>query len=369
VQGGTKGALRYVWQLDGKSQRGSGEKWTYQPSFEDGGETPKTVEVIISDSANHRVQQHWQVDVRNVNRPPQIRSVTPRAKSLEMAANTTQDFAVEATDADRDDRLTYTWLVNGQEVAGEKRWQFHSPATPGSYTIAAEVADGAGTKQRQVWEVLVKAVVPPPQPPAWKLSEPQEGRLKVQAGQPYDFSVVAEVTGGKEGQAELRYLWTVNGETQTVRDGRFRFVETARPGTYEVVAVAISPQGLKSTPKRWLVEIQPLPPPPAGPSPLSEAEVQAWLELYRRAFEEKNTNRLVQLGTHTQTQADALAQVLRTYRSYRAAVIDVSIRCEGMQATLAFKRRDTMEGETKDTDTITFGLEKRTDGQISVIRR
>lgn len=370
VEGGAKGPRRYLWQLDGKSQRGDGNRWTYQPSYDDGGgETPKTVEVVVADSANHRVQQRWQVNVRNVNRPPQIQNVTPRTKTLEMTVQATQDFAVDASDDDRDDRLAYVWMVNGQEVTREKRWQFRAPSTPGPYTIAAEVSDGAGVTQQHVWEVLVKAVIPPAQPPVWKLSDPQEGRLSVQAGQPHDFSVTAEIAeAGKASRVELRYMWTVNGETQSVSDGRFRLVETTRPGTYEIVAVAIGPQGLKSPPKRWTVEIQPLPP-PSSTALLSEAEVRMWLEMYRRAFAEKNTNTLVQLGTHTQAQADGLAQLLRSYRSYQVTVGDVSIRCEGMQATLMFKRRDTMEGETRDTDLITFALEKGTDGRITVVRR
>ena len=367
VQGGIKGPLRYLWQLDGKPQRGDGGQWTYQPTYEDGGGTPKTVGVIVTDSANHRVQQQWQIDVHDVNRPPQIQSATPRPRSLEIPTNATQDFAVEAIDLDRDDHLTYAWLVNGQEVTHEKRWQFRAPSTPGTYTIVAEVSDVAGVKRQQVWEVLVKAVLPPVQPPLWKLSEPQEGRLKVQTGQGQDFLVVAEMAeGGQGNRTELRYVWTVNGETRPVREGRFRLLETSRPGMYEVVAVAIGPQGLKSIPKRWTVEVQPLPQPSGL---LSEAEVRTWLETYRRAFEEKNTAQLVQLGTHSQTQADALAKTLLNYRLYRVAVIDVSIRCEGSQADLTFKRRDTMEDYTKDTDLITFGLEKGTDGRISVVRR
>ena len=176
-----------------------------------------------------------------------------------MTVNTTQDFAVEAGDPDRDDRLTYLWSLNGQEVTREKRWQFRAPPTPGTYTVEVEVSDLAGVNKQQVWKVIVKAIPFSSRPPVWRFSEPGEGRLRVQVGQPQNFAVVADMSEGTQGgRTELRYVWAMNGETQPVREGRFRLTDTSRPGTSEVVAVAISPEGLKSVPKRWTVEFVPL---------------------------------------------------------------------------------------------------------------
>ena len=53
-----KGVLRYVWYLNGKEQVSSGNEWIYEPSFEEGDDNIKTVDVTIIDSGNQKVNQH-----------------------------------------------------------------------------------------------------------------------------------------------------------------------------------------------------------------------------------------------------------------------------------------------------------------------
>ncbi|NOT52963.1 MAG: hypothetical protein HOP18_00015 [Deltaproteobacteria bacterium] len=161
-----KGALRYAWRVNGRAQSATGAEWTYSPGFADGTEPLKRVEVRITDSENQTTTETWRVRVREVNHPPRIVRASPNAeRSVEMTTGETQEFTVNATDPNRDDRLAYVWSLDGQEVARSERWRFHAPATAGDHQVSVEIQDREGLKQQHVWRVLVKAVVPPPEPP------------------------------------------------------------------------------------------------------------------------------------------------------------------------------------------------------------
>lgn len=170
-----KGALRYAWRVDGRAQSATGAEWTYSPGFADGTELLKRVEVRITDSDDQTVTETWRVRVREVNQPPRIVRVSPDAeRAVEMTTGVVQEFTVNATDPDRDDRLAYVWSLDGEEVARSERWRFHAPATAGSHQVRVEIQDREGMKQQQVWQVLVKAVVPPPEPSVTIAARPRE---------------------------------------------------------------------------------------------------------------------------------------------------------------------------------------------------
>lgn len=374
VESARKEALRYSWRVDGKAQSASGEQWTYRPSFNDGTEKLKTVEVIVADRENQTIKETWQVRVQNVNQPPSIVKTSPGAEqSVQVSAGGVQDFIVNATDPDRDDRLTYVWSLDGQEVARSERWQFRAPAVEGTHRVAVEVEDREGLKKQQEWQVLVKAVALPADPPVWRTIQPREDKLTVRVGDPLTLSATAELPRQTvEGKATIRYTWSLNSESvQENQSDRFQFNET-RPGTYQIAVVAIGPTGLKSSLRRWTVEVRPLdvpPPPPPGPTELRETEVREWLEGYRRAWENKSTDRLVALGALPSEKASEIQQALSVYKEFHVALTDVDIQRQGMQATVSFQRTDTINGKTFNVpNRTTILLEKRTDGQI-VIRK
>ena len=88
------------------------------------------------------------------------------------------------------------------------------------------------------------------------------------------------------------------------------------------------------------------PEPPSRPSPpaISQAEVTAWLETYRQAWEEKDIDRLVQLGGVPAQQANKVREGLSRYESFHVIFKDVDIRREGTRATVSFTRVDTIDG-------------------------
>ena len=120
--------LQYVWFLDGHEQA-QGPRWVYQPQFDDGGSSLKDVTVRVADRERHTVERSWQVRVHDVNRPPALVSLSPPVSSVEITAGTKHRFSLEAVDPDTDDRLTYVWVLDGQEVAQGQTWEFAPAAT------------------------------------------------------------------------------------------------------------------------------------------------------------------------------------------------------------------------------------------------
>jgi hypothetical protein len=203
--------------------------------------------------------------------------------------------------------------------------------------------------------------------------QPRDEGLTIQAGEALTLAATATLPRpGSEAKSTIRYAWSLNDKpAQTGQQTRFRFSET-RPGTYQVAVVAIAPSGLKSSPRRWTVNVRPPdiavpPPPPSGKTELREAEVRDWLENYRRAWESKNTDQLVSLGVLSTQDATKLQQVLAAYREFRVTLSDVDIQERGAQATVSFKRVDTMDRNTvPHPNRMTILLEKRSDGRIVV---
>jgi hypothetical protein len=92
------------------------------------------------------------------------------------------------------------------------------------------------------------------------------------------------------------------------------------------------------------------PPQPSIPPPLSsisQAEVTAWLETYRRAWEEKDIDKLVQLGGVPAQQANKVREALSRYESFRVVFKDVDIRREETRATVSFTRVDIIDGRDR----------------------
>jgi serine/threonine protein kinase len=374
AESAVKEALRYSWRVDGKVQAASGQQWTYSPGFSDGAKKPKQVEVNITNSDNQTVKETWVVRVQNVNQPPSIVKTSPKAdKAVEVAAGGVQEFTVNAMDPDRDDRLAYVWSLDGHEVARSERWQFRAPAGEGSHRVTVEIQDREGMKKQQAWQVMVKAIAASPEPPVWSIVQPRDEDLTVQAGEMLTLAATAALPRPEsEAKSTIRYVWSLNNEpAQTSQQTRFRFSKT-KPGTYQVAVVAIAPSGLKSSPRQWTVKVRPpdiaVPPPSlSGKTELREAEVRDWLENYRRAWESKNTDQLVSLGVLSTQDATKLQQVLAAYREFRVTLSDVDIQEQGAQATVSFKRVDTMDRNTvPHPNRTTILLEKRSDGRIVV---
>ena len=207
--------LHYVWQVNGKEVfAGTGKEasaWAYRPGFDEGGEQPKAVEVVVTDEGQQSVRKNWSVRVRNINRAPRLLTTSPQTgKPLTARAGEVKEFAIEASDPDTDDRLAYAWSVDGKEVARENRWQFHIPPGGGTHTVSVAVSDQGGAKIQQEWLVSLKS----PPPTITKTMPASTQEVVVEEGKPLTFAVVADSAG----KGTLRYSWLVDGKVQAATE-------------------------------------------------------------------------------------------------------------------------------------------------------
>jgi hypothetical protein len=91
-----------------------------------------------------------------------------------------------------------------------------------------------------------------------------------------------------------------------------------------------------------------------------------WLETtYRQAWENKNTDVLVQLGEISAQDAAKLRGILDGYKSYRVSFKDVTVRSEGNRAVVRFTRLDTIDGKILTLPSKEVTLEKSEGGRIA----
>jgi hypothetical protein len=184
---------------------------------------------------------------------------------------------VQAVDPEKDTHLSYTWFLDGQEIGRGPTWEFQAPPPPPTelgHQVKVEVADSRGGKARASWNLVVTPSSPFPRIVE---TQPRDRKVVIEAGQALEFSVAAEIAGGaQEANQGLRYQWQVDDTPpQTTQTPSFRFVDTT-PAPHHVTVLAISPEGFKSTPKGWLVEVRPAevspPPPVVAPQELESAK-------------------------------------------------------------------------------------------------
>ncbi len=350
--------LRYTWFLNGKKQTARAAQWTYKPGFSEADERAKEVKVVVTDPEDHRAEKVWRVRVQDVNQPPKIIRASPsHTEPVTIVEGEAQGFSIEASDPDKGDTLAYVWSFNGQEVAREKSWQLRPPFSTGRHTVAVSVSDKAGLRSERAWNVVVRA---PSLPPSITDFRPRDTTVTLDTAQALDFTVTATVPGGTpEAHSKLRYQWSLDSAPPSITEkGQFRLVEPA-PGTHRLMVAAISPEGLKSASKSWVIEVRP------QDTGIKEAEVRNWLEMYRQAWEEKNVDALVKLGEVASQRAAKLHDILHGYNDFAVALQDVKIQIEGNQATVTLKRVDTIDGKTLvQPDKKVFVLEKQGDGRI-----
>ncbi|MGH9893995.1 MAG: hypothetical protein ACREA0_18850, partial [bacterium] len=91
-----------------------------------------------------------------------------------------------------------------------------------------------------------------------------------------------------------------------------------------------------------------------------------WLALYRRAWESKDVDLLVQLGEVTRDRAAQLRGVLAGYEDLRVGLKDVTIRIDAASAKVTFRREDTIDGKTLPQPGLKeVLLEKQANGRLT----
>ena len=333
VAGGDPAALQYVWQLDGNKQA-TGNRWTYKAPAS--ASRTKELRVVVSGGAGPPLEHLWRIRVNPANRPPTIVAFTPTDTRIEIARGAAQRFTVEATDADEGDSLAYSWLLDGQPRAKGSAFEMNEKVPAGQHRVEVKVSDKSGQTATQRWTV---AIAEPASPPSITAVQPAAERITAETDGALDFSAVANLAGGAR-QGAVTYEWRIDtGPSRSTTTGQFR-LPPLPAGTHKLTVVAVSPEGLKSAPRDWTIEVKPN----ETKAPLAESEVRDWLALYRRAWESKDVDLLIQLGEVTPARAAKLRETLAGYDNFRVEVEDVTIRIDADSARVTFRREDTIDG-------------------------
>ncbi|MDD5014357.1 MAG: Ig domain-containing protein, partial [Atribacterota bacterium] len=129
------------------------------------------VTVEISDG-KHNVTQSFEIEVSNVNNPPQIFSYFPASLNVGVNEGESIKFEVQANDIDLNVILSYQWLLNGKEVSStsisgndsKSSWVYS--AGYGDYSqkiVKALVSDGELQDYAQ-WNITINDINPPAEP-------------------------------------------------------------------------------------------------------------------------------------------------------------------------------------------------------------
>jgi hypothetical protein len=129
------------------------------------------VAVEISDG-KHSVTQSFEIEVSNVNNPPQILSYFPGSLNVVVNEGESIKFEVQAHDIDLNRTLSYQWFLNGKLVLdytvsgdGSKSSWIYS-VSYGDYSqkiVKILVSDGELEDYIQ-WNITINDIIPPAQP-------------------------------------------------------------------------------------------------------------------------------------------------------------------------------------------------------------
>ncbi|MGE0826305.1 MAG: AAA family ATPase [Candidatus Binatia bacterium] len=379
--------LETRWLLDGK-EIAKGIDWTFTPALPRAAQDQQhRVAVSVSDQGGATVERRWLVTVLAPTPPPlQIARVNPIERTL--IATEGQKIVFDVAIANRPPGVQYVWSLDGQEQARGPTWTYQPLFDEDLQrkTVSVRVSDTKKQIVEHSWQIqvppLARAASPPPAPlvveasvpsvpPRILQTRPDGERVVVDAGTTMAFSVVADLPHrSHEENLQLRYQWHLDDTPpRTTNTGQFDF-RGEEPARRQLTAVVISPDGVKSLPRKWTIEIRPpqaVPPTiDVPPLALSEEEIREWLETQRQALEAQDVKSLVKLGALDEQHAERAQEILSQYRSFRVEFKNVRIRRVGEQVEVSFSRIDTIEGqEVPHPDRKRFVLEKGAGGYLT----
>jgi len=135
--------------------------------------------VEISDG-KQSVTQRFEIEVINVNNPPQILSYSPANIDIKINEGNSVKFEVQVHDIDLNTTLSYQWLLNGKEAShsigsgNDSKSSWIYSAGYGDYSqkiVKVLVSDGELEDYIQ-WSIKIKDITPPAQPTLNTITSP-----------------------------------------------------------------------------------------------------------------------------------------------------------------------------------------------------
>ncbi len=135
--------------------------------------------VEISDG-KQSITQSFEIEVVNVNNPPQIFSYFPTNLNIEINEGDSVKFEVQAKDVDLNTTLDYRWfleekLISNSSATGnnsKSSWKYYSKyGDYGTKTVKVLISDGKLEENIQ-WKVTVNDITPPGDPTLYSVTSP-----------------------------------------------------------------------------------------------------------------------------------------------------------------------------------------------------
>jgi len=145
--------------------------------------------VEISDG-KYKVQQIFEIEVINVNNPPQILSYFPVNLNIEINEGDSVKFEIQGTDVDLNTTLDYRWFLEGGLISNssgigsvsKSTWKYFSEyGDCGIKTVKVLVSDGEFEDSVQ-WKITIKDITPPNQPTINEVSSPTNISTQILSG-------------------------------------------------------------------------------------------------------------------------------------------------------------------------------------------
>ena len=351
-------ATSYEWKVGGKVVRDADRPTLTVPV----GDEPQTV-AVVARNAGGAVEHRWELAslprataAPPPARAPEIVASSPRGARLTVDVGARQRFTVDAKGADR--RLAYAWSVDGRTVARDAAFTLAPAADDEGATrrVRVSVTDGGGRSAEREWTVQVPAL------PVRISGQLPRSPATLPVGAEAELSVDARV--GDRRDVPLTYQWSVDG--RRVASARGPSLVHRVEGPQSDVEVRVEAPGRQAAVGRWRLLGERPPTPRPEPTPAVgnvEVEVQAWIEAYRLAYQEKNVDRLVSLGVLTADNRDRMRRALEALEGLQVRIVNRAIDVQGPdRATVSLTRVDRFSsgrGEEEKSIPIEKTLRKR----------
>ncbi|PIW11448.1 MAG: hypothetical protein COW35_06880, partial [Candidatus Infernicultor aquiphilus] len=147
------------------------------------------VMVEISDG-KYKVQQDFEIEVMNVNNPPQILSYFPVNLNIEINEGDSVKFEIQARDNDLNTILHYQWFLEGELVenfsgigsASKSTWKYSSDYGDWGIKTVKVLANDGEFEDSVQWKITIKDITPPNQPTTNEVSSPTNISTQILSG-------------------------------------------------------------------------------------------------------------------------------------------------------------------------------------------
>ena len=269
--------LAFNWSLDGSDQGIHESEMTVQTQAGDFSEHLVAVDVQNSEAETTSVLWHLQLVEQSQNQAPVVSNFIPTG-DLTVTQGDDVSFSVSGSDADANDRLMYSWFVNGNTQAATGSSLLLDTASLATGTHIVEVAASDGQQHANMdsashaWNLTVLIAQAVNAAPVIQSVAPN-GAISINAGSSLNLDVSASDADGDP----LTYVWWVDGVKKSATSSTYQYTPASTAVGSHAIKVKVDDRmvnsGATDPTYTWTVTVQatapsePIPEPDPTPTP------------------------------------------------------------------------------------------------------